>query len=91
MSIPIYVTNTIMGPILTLMLAIVILISGKNSFISMIEAIIASGYEGPMPSGIMPVVIKNFDVTIIFVMFLMQVLAPTTASSISIEGKKYGY
>mgnify|MGYP002688764482 FL=1 len=30
----------------------------------------------------------NFDVTIIFVMFLMQVLAPTTASSISIEGKK---
>ena len=29
MSIPIYVTNTIMGPILTLMLAIVILISGK--------------------------------------------------------------
>ncbi len=88
MSIPIYVTNTIMGPILTLMLAIVILISGKNSFISMIEAIIASGYEGPMPSGIMPVVIKNFDVTIIFVMFLMQVLAPTTASSISIEGKK---
>lgn len=88
LSIPVYVTNTVMGPILTLILSIVIMISGKSSFISMIEAIIASGYEGPMPSGIMPIITKYFDITIIFIVLLMQVIVPTTASSVSIEGKK---
>lgn len=87
-SIPLYVTNTIMGSILAIVLAVVIFIVGKNHFVNLLEMIIASGYEGEMPTNIMPTIEKYFGLMLIITFALMISVSPTTSCSISLEGKE---
>lgn len=89
LSIPIYVSNTIFGPLFVILVALIIMFVGKDYFINIIEAVIASGYE----NGVAPVEIINninryFEFGLMAVISLLISVAPTTASSISLENKE---
>lgn len=88
-SIPIYVSNTIFGPLFVILLALVIMFIGKDYFINIMEAVIASGYEsGVAPADIMNSINRYFDFGLIAIISLLISVAPTTASSISLENKE---
>lgn len=89
LSIPIYVTNTIFGSIIAIIFGIIILIIGKDYFINMIEIVIASGYESGMaPAELMENITGYFNYMIVMLLGIMLAVAPTTAASISLEGKE---
>ena len=89
LSIPVYVTNTMMGLILGIGFMMIITILGKDSFSTMIKAVIASGYENEIiPSSIEMMIDDYFSYITILIALLVFTLAPTTACSISIEGKE---
>lgn len=89
LSIPIYVSNTIFGPIFVILFALIILFIGKDYFINIIEVVIASGYEaGVAPEEIMNVINQYFNFGIIAIVSLLISVAPTTSSSISLENKE---
>lgn len=89
LSIPVYVTNTMMGLILGIGLIIAITIIGKESFSTMIKTVIASGYEnGTIPISIETMIDDYFSYIVVMVALLTLTMVPTTACSISIEGKE---
>ena len=88
-SIPIYVSNTIFGPLFVILVALVIMFVGKDYFIDIIEAVLASGYEsGIAPSDVMNNINKYFDFGLIALMSMLISVMPTTAASISLENKE---
>lgn len=88
-SIPIYVTNTIFGPLFMIVIALVIAIIGKQYFISLIETVIASGYEsGVAPENIMNIINEYFNFGAIILISIILSMSPTTSSAISLEGKE---
>lgn len=88
-SIPIYVSNTALGFLMGIGLAIVLSIMGKDNFISMIKVVIASGYENDsIPSSIETMINGYFDYILIMIFVLILTIMPITACSISIEGKE---
>lgn len=88
-SIPIYVSNTIFGPIFVILIALIVMFVGKEYFINIIEVVISSGYEsGVAPSDLMNNISKYFDFGIIAIISLLIAIAPTTSSSISLENKE---
>lgn len=89
-SIPIYVTNTIFSSIMALILGIVILVIGKDYFINILNAVIASGYEsGVAPDEIINSIEGYFNFFSIMIIGLVLTTSSTTASSISLEGKEF--
>lgn len=88
-SIPIYVTNTIFGPLFMIVIALVITIIGKQYFINLIETVIASGYEsGIAPESIMRIIHEYFNFGVIALISVILSVSPTTSSAISLEGKE---
>ncbi|MCM1513669.1 MAG: hypothetical protein NC090_01610 [Anaeroplasma bactoclasticum] len=88
-SIPIYVSNTAFGPILMIMMAILITVMGKLHFIHLIENVLAVGYiDGEVPESLMKVVDCYFNIGVVCIMAMMISFSPTTAASISLEGKE---
>ncbi len=89
LSIPIYVSNTIFGPLFVILLAVIIMIIGKDYFINMLDAILSVGYEsGTTPVLLLDNINKYFDIGLIVIFGLLLSTAPTTSSSISLEGKE---
>lgn len=88
-SIPIYVSNTALGFLMGIGLALILSIMGKDSFISMIKVAIASGYENEMlPSSIETMINGYFDYVLIIIFVLVLTIMPITSCSISLEGKE---
>lgn len=88
-SIPIYVSNTAFGPIFMIMMAILITVMGKSHFIHLIENVLAVGYiDGEVPENLMKIVDRYFNIGVVCIMAMMISFSPTTASSISLEGKE---
>lgn len=89
LSIPIYVSNTIFGPIFTILISVIILLLGKEYFIDLIETFLSVGYEsGQAPEHIMNIIDGYFDIGLIIIFSLVLTTTPTTASSISLEHKE---
>ncbi len=85
-SSPLYVTNTIFGPLFVIIIAIVIAIIGKDYFIDLIQMVMGAGYEnGVVPSSITSFINENFSTGIIIIITLLIAIAPTTCISISYE------
>ncbi|MCM1260163.1 MAG: hypothetical protein NC182_04400 [Prevotella sp.] len=88
-SIPIYVSNTAFGPIFMIMIAILITVMGKPHFIHLIENLLSVGYiDGEVPENLMKVVDSYFNIGVVCIMAMMISFSPTTAASISLEGKE---
>lgn len=88
-SLPIYVTNTIFGPLFAIVLGIVIAVIGKNYFIELLKTVLSVGYvDGNVPNNVMEVINSYFNFGTIAIIALLISVAPTTASSISLEGKQ---
>ena len=87
-SIPIYVVNTILGPLFILMIGILIVIIGKDFVLNLIINLVQSGYENGAPDNVINAVIRYSNVGIIFAMTLMGAVMPVTSCSISLEGKE---
>ena len=88
-SIPIYVTNTIFGPLFMIVIALIITIIGKEYFINLIEMVISTGYEeGIVPENIITMINQYFSVGLIFILSAILAISPTTASAISLEGNE---
>lgn len=88
-SIPIYVSNTAFGPIFMIMMAILITVMGKPHFIHLIENVLSVGYiDGEVPENLIKVIDRYFNMGVVAIMAMMISFSPTTASSISLEGKE---
>lgn len=88
-SIPIYVSNTAFGPIFMIMIAILITAMGKPHFIHLIENFLSLGYvDGEVPANLMKLVDSYFNIGVVCIMAIMVSFSPTTAASISLEGKE---
>lgn len=88
-SIPIYVSNTAFGPIFMIMIAILITVMGKPHFIHLIENLLSVGYiDGEVPENLIKVVDSYFNIGVVCIMAMMISFSPTTAASISLEGKE---
>lgn len=88
-SIPIYVSNTSMGALLSIMLALIVGIVGKDFFLNILEVLMSTGYEGyEVPTGMMSTIDKFFNFGVIMLMSISIAMAPTTSSAISIENKE---
>lgn len=89
LSIPIYVSNTIFGPLFIILISVIICFIGKTYFIDMIDAILSVGYEsGTTPPNIISGIDSYFNIGLIVIFSLILTSSPTTASSISLEGKE---
>lgn len=88
-SIPIYVSNTILGPLFIILISLIIVVIGKDYFLKMIYTVINSGYENKeAPKIILESIAKYFDIGLIGVYSLLLNTMPITASSISLEKKE---
>jgi len=88
-SIPIYVTNTLIGLVFAIGILIVITIMGKENFVSIIQMVIAAGYENnQIPTSIEEMITGYFSYILMIVCLFSVATMPITSCSISIEGKE---
>ncbi len=88
-SIPVYVTNTLIGLVFAIGILIVITIMGKENFVSIIQMVIAAGYENnQIPPSIEEMITGYFGYILMIACLFSVATTPITSCSISLEGKE---